>query len=201
MSREKIVSVSKSDLLNFIMAAHLDERQLDELKQIAVQSVVLKDIRDQERNPPLVITVPDLPLRDLLAAVEEMAGPFDDLDRGSWERNFTIGDARGKVYEVAVWHPGRQVTRDHVRRFFRAFGGDRPFRGNTAAFLAFVAIFRPDGFFTTVLSTQAAPSFTRLRCGEGKMPNGRSVSSLRLTSNLNVFYGIEHFVAFREFSR
>lgn len=142
-------------------------------------------------NADGTITVPDLSAMDMLAVAKEKAVlTYLDFD---YQKYAFIKDEKGKKFEVATWAPGRGVSSDAVREYFRALG----FEGNPAAFVAWITKVDRDGWYVSIPEDARcfaigdalfAPYF-------GRDGSRRGLRLLRLA---NGWYSDRVFVAFRE---
>lgn len=86
-----------------------------------------------------LITVPDLTTEQLLDQADQaLKLTYLTADFETWD---FVRFERGKIYEVLVWTPGREVMTYEVQQYFESLKAD----GNTAAFVAWVAKADPEG--------------------------------------------------------
>lgn len=137
------------------------------------------------------ITIPNLSAAELVAqAQSKLERTYLDPGFAKWE--FVTNEA-GKTYEVMVWAPGRYVTNEEVRRHF-----PKGFTGNTAAFVTWVTVNNPEGFYASI------PEDGRLFLGGGNLcvpifnreDGYRSLDLIHIDDD---WYDLYCFVAFREF--
>lgn len=185
IGRELLLELGKSVTDAVIAAGGSDDdlRRLkyDKEKLGAVADIVVGKREGQGAAAPIeTIAVPDLPAGALVALAEEkLKLAVLDSDYLKWD--FVRGE-RGKTHEVATWKPGRRVSSEEVREHFRTVGGDRPFVGNAAAFLAWVTDNCPEGWHVTVPENPdcfriaggclLAPGFFRGGSGRGLILGG-----------------------------
>src|SRR3989339_380556 len=92
----------------------------------------------------VTVVVQSIPAPQLVEWVKgKLTLTYLNLNFATWD--FLRGEG-GKRFEVLTWAPGRWVSSDEVRTYFRGKGSV----GNTAAFLSWIGETNPEGYWVSI---------------------------------------------------
>ena len=98
-----------------------------------------------------IILVHDLPANELIALAKTRCNlTYIDPDYEKWDMfqglDGKVISGRSKTFKSLVWKPGREVSSNEVREYFKAKG----FAGHAAAFTAWVMENKPAGYHASI---------------------------------------------------
>ena len=140
--KEAMEFVSRLDVPQ--RALQMNDSQASEIRTFILMKLGIDYLdKIRWRIEPTNIDVPNMGAEALVEKAQKIGMKLCTPQLGKWD---FMTDEHGKRYEVMTLRFGRVVSTDEVRKTIRELG----FVGNTAAFIAWVTMNKPDGMYISI---------------------------------------------------